>query len=70
NFVPAYVASGGSSSEALDQLLSRKVLRKLAAANPVVVRSKAPELLTLLKSLFGEGGAPLCEAAIRRIADI
>ena len=65
-FVPAFVACGGTAEEALDLLLARKVLRKLSAANPVVVRSRAPELLALITSLFGEGGAPVCERTIRR----
>ena len=69
-YVPVYAACGGSTNEALDQILSRKVLRKLGSVNPVLLRAKAPELLATLSSLFGEGGAPLCEKAIKRIADL
>lgn len=69
SFVPCYVACGGSESEALDLILARKVMRKLSSVSPVYVRSKSGELLGLLGNLFGEGGAPECEAAIRRIAD-
>ena len=68
-YVPAYAACGLPPLEALDQLLARKVLRKLGSANPVLVRSRSGELLSLLAELFGEGGAPMCEASIRRIAD-
>ena len=69
-YVPVYASAGGSTSEALDQILSRKVLRKLGSVNPVLLRAKAPELLSTLSSLFGDGGAPLCEKAIKRIADL
>lgn len=69
-YVPVYAACGGSAGEALDQILSRKVLRKLGSVNPVLLRAKAPELLATLSSLFGEGGAPLCEKTIKRIADL
>jgi len=68
-YIPVYSACGLPSVEAMDQLLSRKVLRKLGAANPVLVRSRSGELLALLAELFGEGGAPLCENAVRRISD-
>ena len=68
-FVPAFVACGGTAEEALDLLLARKVLRKLSAANPVVVRSKAPELLSLLSAVFGEGNAPVCESAVKRYVE-
>ena len=68
-FVPAFVACGGTAEEALDLLLARKVLRKLSAANPVVVRSKAPELLSLLSAVFGEGGAPVCESTVKRYVE-
>jgi hypothetical protein len=68
-YVPVYSSRGLPAVEALDQVLSRKVLRKLGAANPVLVRSRSGELLALLAELFGEGGAPLCEAAVRRISD-
>ncbi len=37
--------------------------------NPVVVRSKAPELLSLLSAVFGEGNAPVCESAVKRYVE-
>ena len=68
-YVPTYAACGLPPQEALDQILARKVLRKLGAANPVLVRARSGELLSLLSELFGEGGAPLCEQTVRRISD-
>ena len=68
-YVPTYASCGLPPTEAIDQILARKVLRKLGAANPVLVRARSGELLALLSELFGEGGAPLCENTVRRIAD-
>jgi len=68
-YVPVYAACGLPPMEAIDQVLARKVLRKLGAANPVMVRARSGELLALLNELFGAGNAPLCEATVRRISD-
>lgn len=68
-FVPTYVACGGASSEALDVILAKKVLRKLGACNPVLVKARSGELLDLVESLFGKDGAPECELAIRKFAE-
>lgn len=68
-FVPTYVACGGTSNEALDVILAKKVLRKLSSCNPVLVKSRSGELTELIISLFGNDGAPECLAAIKRISD-
>lgn len=68
-FVPTYVACGGTSNEALDVILAKKVLRKLSSCNPVLVKSRVNELTDLIISLFGAEGAPECLAAIKRISD-
>ena len=67
-YVAVYSACGLPAQEALDQILARKVLRKLGAANPALVRARAGELLSLMSSLFGEGAMPLCEKAVTRIS--
>ena len=53
NFIPVYMACGGSEYEALDDIISKKILRKLEAKNPVFVKNKAPELITKFDELFG-----------------
>ncbi|MCR5490862.1 MAG: hypothetical protein K6F32_01900, partial [Bacilli bacterium] len=67
-YVAVYSACGLPAQEALDQILARKVLRKLGAANPALVRARSGELVSLMASLFGEGAMPLCERAIMRIS--
>lgn len=68
-YVPIYIACGGTESEALDDMLSKKVLRKLESQNPVYMKSKAEELIAKLNEIFGNGNMPNCEAFIRRLAN-
>ena len=68
-FVPIYIACGGTESEALDDILSKKVLRKLESQNPVYMKSKSEELIAKLNEVFGNGNMPNCEAYIRRLAN-
>jgi hypothetical protein len=66
-YLPVYVACGGEELEALDDLLAKKVLRKLEAQNPVYVRSESEGLISYINDLFGEGKMPLCLAYIERL---
>ena len=53
-YVPVYIACGGTETEAIDDMVCKKILRKLEGKNPVYVRGKSEELLALLDRLFGE----------------
>ena len=68
-FVPVYVACGGKEVEAIDIMLSKKVMRKLAACNPIFVKSRSEDLISQMNQLFGEGNVNECVDAVRRIAD-
>lgn len=68
NYVSVYVACGGEELDALDDILCKKVLRKLVALNAAYVRSEAEGLCAFLDELFGEGRLTECEEYIRRIA--
>ena len=52
-YVPIYIACGGTEIEALDDMLSKKVLRKLESQNPVYVKNKSNELISKLNEIFG-----------------
>ena len=67
NYVPVVVACGGEELEAIDDILARKVMRKLESQNPVYVRSQAEGLLNLMDELFGEDNLPLCKEYIEHI---
>ena len=66
-YIPVCLACGGDELDALDDILSRKVLRKLEAQNPVYVRSAADGLCTYLDDLFGVDRMPLCKEYLRRL---
>ena len=68
-YVLIYIACGGTENEALDDILAKKVLRKLESQNPVYVKSKSEELIGKLNEVFGDGNMPVCEAYIKKLAN-
>ena len=66
-YVPVLVACGGTEVEALDDILARKVFRKLESKNPVYVKQMADGTCAYLDELFGENKLPLCKEQIRLI---
>ena len=69
-YVPVYMACGGSEVEALDDIFARKVLRKLETQAPSHVRAEMPGLLQMLDDVFGEDALPQCGAYMQRLKDI
>jgi hypothetical protein len=67
NYVPIIVACGGSELDALDDIMSKKVLRKLETKNMVYVKSAAPGLIAYMEELFGEGEMESCIEYIKNI---
>ncbi len=68
-YVPAYVACGGKEDEALDDIISKKILRKLESQNPVYVRSNAEELIAKLDEVFGQDVMANCIDYIHQLAN-
>ena len=66
-YIPVYVSCGGTELEALDDILSKKIIRKLETQNPVYLRNSAEELCIFINDLFGEDRMPLCQGAIKRL---
>ena len=60
-------ACGGEELDALDDILAKKVMRKLESQNPIYFRNTADELLAYLDELFGEAQMKLCRDYINRI---
>ena len=67
SYVPIYVACGGDELEALDDILAKKVMRKLSVQNPVYLRNHADRFCRYLDELFGEENMTQCKAAMRRL---
>ena len=53
-YVPVMIACGGSEVQAIDDILSRKVFRKLESQNPSFIRSTVDGLKDHIAKLFGE----------------
>ena len=66
-YIPVYVACGGEELEALDDILAKKVMRKLEMQNPVYVRNAAEGFCNKLDELFGQDKMKLCKAVIHRL---
>ena len=66
-YVPVLVACGGTELEAIDDILARKVFRKLESKNPVYVKQMAESVCSYLDELFGTDKLPLCKEVIRLI---
>ena len=66
-YIPVYVSCGGTELEALDDILSKKIIRKLETQNPVYLRNASKELRSFINELFGEDCMPRCLNAIRRL---
>ena len=65
-YIPVYLACGGDELDALDDILSKKVFRKLEAQNPIYVRNSVEELCNTLDELFGYDRMKLCKEYLRR----
>ena len=66
-YIPVYVACGGAELTALDDILAKKVIRKLETQNPIYLRNSAEELLSFIDELFGVDKMPLCKEYIHRL---
>ena len=66
-YIPVYISCGGDELSALDDILSKKVIRKLGMQNPIYFKNSANGLINYLDELFGRDQMPLCKERIRRI---
>ena len=66
-YIPVYVSCGGDELDALDDILSKKVIRKLETQNPIYLRNTAEGLIAYLDELFGQDRMTICKDHIRRL---
>ncbi len=67
SYIPVLLACGGTELEGLDDILARKVLRKLENKNPVYIRQMANNLINYINDLFGENVMVQCLEVIKHI---
>ena len=66
-YVPIYVACGGDEIEAIDDILAKKVLRKLESQNPMNIKEEIKGFVNFLEEQFGEGKMPICTEFMYRL---
>ena len=66
-YVPLYMACGGTEIAAVDDLLAKKVLRKLDTLSPVMIRYAMNDLEALFENTFGMSNMPLCKDCLDRL---
>ena len=66
-YIPVFVSCGGEELDALDDILSKKVIRKLETQNPIYLRNEAEGLVDYINELFGNDKMPLCKEYIHRL---
>lgn len=55
DFVPVYIACGGTETEAIDYIFVTKVFRKFESLNLSLIRGEIRGLIAMMDSLFGPG---------------
>ena len=66
-YIPVFVSCGGEELDALDDILSKKVIRKLETQNPIYLRNEAEGLVEYINELFGNDKMLLCKEYIHRL---
>ena len=67
SYIPVFIACGGDELVALDDILAKKVIRKLETQNPIYLRGAADGLMAYLDELFGQERMVACREAIARL---
>ena len=70
DFVPVYVATGGSELEAIDYIISRKVLKKFESLNVSFVRDEIKGLKDYIEKVFGKTGMKDSKDYLTRIQNL
>ena len=66
-YVPIMLACGGTELGALDDILSRKILRKLEQLSPTLLKNELPRLRSWLQQAFGPNSLPQCQEYLGRL---
>lgn len=67
DFVPVYVACGGSEIDGLDYVLTNKIFRKFEGLNLAFIRDEIDGLIAYLSELFGEENMQEAKDYLRRL---
>ena len=70
DFIPVYVACGGTELGGMDYIVVRKVLKKFESMNVTFVRDEITGLITYIDKLFGKAEMQDSKAYLRRIQNL
>ena len=70
DFIPVYVACGGTELGGMDYIVARKVLKKFESMNVTFVRDEITGLITYIDKLFGKAEMQDSKAYLRRIKNL
>lgn len=70
DFIPVYVACGGTELDAMDYIVARKVLKKFESMNVTFVRDEISGLISYIEKTFGETGMTDSKDYLRRIQNM
>ena len=66
-FVPAYIACGGSEIDGIDYVLCNKILRKFESLNLGFIKDEIDGLVVYLEKLFGKTNMEECKEYLARL---
>ena len=70
DFIPVYVACGGTELGGMDYIIARKVLKKFESMNVSFVRDEITGLINYIEKTFGTEGMQDSKAYLRRIQNL
>lgn len=70
DFIPVYVACGGSEIGGMDYIIARKVLKKFESMNVGFVRDEIKNLILYIEKIFGKREMPDSIAYLTRIQNL
>ena len=70
DFIPVYVACGGTELDGMDYIIARKVLKKFESMNVSFVRDEIKGLIVYIEKVFGRSSMPDSKAYLQRIQNL
>jgi hypothetical protein len=67
DFVPVYIACGGTELDALDYMIQRKILKKFESLNLSFARDEVGDLIVYMEKLFGKTSLPMCRQYLQKL---
>ncbi len=64
DYVPCFIACGGTEQQAVDFIVAKKVLRKFESLSLGFMKDELTKLNTYLDRLFGKNTMPICKAYV------